>query len=333
MRTYLAQQAGVNPDREFYLLETLGRDLPGALVITPIANQMAMDLAVEPKPSEGDDSLFHFSLAGVQLKFSALEAPQGGLTIPAKGVGGQWILKLPSTRWQGVPENEYSMMMLAKKMGLAVPDIQLVPVKVISGLPNELAHSSGGEPMALAVKRFDRGVNGEPIHMEDMAQVFGLYPHDKYKKVSYDNIAQLLWQTTDEDSLIRFIQLLVFNLAIGNGDAHLKNWSLVYPDKISPKLSPAYDLVATLPYISEPTMALSLGGTKDMHAVDMDTFKTMAKKAKLPTRLVEKTVNEAVAGFREVSVKYMDELPASPQVVSVINNHIKQLSLFSKNPV
>ena len=67
-----------------------------------------------------------FSLAGVQLKFSAIKSAAGGLTIPAEGVGGSWIVKLPSMTHDGVPENEYSMMSLAAQIGMDVPELQLV---------------------------------------------------------------------------------------------------------------------------------------------------------------------------------------------------------------
>ena len=71
-----------------------------------------------------------FSLAGVQLKFSAIKngAKNGGLVIPAQGVGGEWIVKLPSTRFEGVPENEYSMMSLARSVSVHPHDTRERPL-------------------------------------------------------------------------------------------------------------------------------------------------------------------------------------------------------------
>jgi len=333
MRTYLAQQAGVHPEREFYLLEQLGQDLPGALTITPMLQQLAMlEAPSNEETSESNDGLFHFSLAGVQLKFSAVEAPQGGLTIPTRGIGGHWIVKLPSQRWAGVPENEYSMMVLAKAVGIPVPEMNLIPTHTVTGLPSELSHP-GNASNSLAVKRFDRGENQTTIHMEDLAQVFGLYPHEKYKKVSYDNIARLLWLQAEELSVTLFIRLLVFNLAIGNGDAHLKNFSLLYPDTIHPILSPAYDLVATLPYMPEPTLALSLGGTKHMHEIGMSHFEALAKKAGISTNLVRQTVEEAVQQFQQAWATHHSNLPMTEQVRQVIETHFSKVPLFAKNVV
>ena len=119
------------------------------------------------------EAALRFSLAGVQLKFSAVMEASGGLTIPAGGMGGSWIVKLPSARFAAVPENEFAMLELARRAGIAVPENRLVDMAEIKGLPQE-ARTVGGK--ALAVQRFDRRPGGEPVHMEDFAQVFGLFP-------------------------------------------------------------------------------------------------------------------------------------------------------------
>ena len=130
LRAYLAERAGVNERREFFLLWVLGRDLPGALTIVPADGEAWPDL--EDKGDEDAHrthriNALRFSLAGVQLKFSAVESPGkgGGLTIPANGVGGSWIVKLPSQRYGGVPENEFSMMNLAPGSAWMFPSFSL----------------------------------------------------------------------------------------------------------------------------------------------------------------------------------------------------------------
>ena len=141
-----------------------------------------------------------FHLAGVQLKFSAVMEASGGLTVPAGGMGGSWIVKLPSARFAAVPENEFVMLELARRVGIAVPDNRLVEMAEIKGLPEE-ARAPGGK--ALAVQRFDRVPGGEPVHMEDFAQVFGLFPNDKYGHRSYANIASVLWAENRRGSHLR----------------------------------------------------------------------------------------------------------------------------------
>ncbi len=89
-------------------------------------------------------------------------------------------------------------------------------------------------------------------------------------------------------------------MLIGNADAHLKNWSLVYPDGRTPKLAPAYDLVATGPYIPGDRLALSLGGTKEFAQVDLERIRRFAEKAGLPVRLVLQTVRDTAAQVRDL---------------------------------
>ena len=119
LRTYLADTARVHPEREFFLLWALGRDLPGAITVTAENDQARPEssnrrLENDSAVTTAVEHALRFSLAGVQLKFSAIISAQGGLTIPARGVGGHWIVKLPSRDFKYVPENEFSMMTLAR---------------------------------------------------------------------------------------------------------------------------------------------------------------------------------------------------------------------------
>src|SRR5262245_51589581 len=114
---------------------------------------------------------------------------------------------------------------------------------------------------ALAVRRFDRTADG-PVHIEDFAQVFGLYPEDKYGKASYRNIAGVIAAETGNVGTAEFVRRLVFNVLIGNADMHVKNWSLIYLDRRRAALAPAYDFVSTIHYIPDDNSALSFGRTK-----------------------------------------------------------------------
>ena len=286
LREYLAKRADVNPEREFFLLAVLGADLPGALVIAPFEGEAppAADTRHHHDDErQGDDQQAEeplcFSLAGVQLKFSALMEASGGLTIPADGMGGSWIVKLPSATYRAVPENEFAMLELARRVGIAVPETKLVDITGIKGLP-EQAHSAEGK--ALAVKRFDRLPDGKPVHMEDFAQVFGEFPNDKYKRYSCANIAAVLWAEAPEGDVWEFVRRLVFSVIIGNADMHLKNWSLLYPDRRKPVLSPGYDFVSTLPYIPSDKLGLSFGGSRSLSEITQDQMRRFADTARIP---------------------------------------------------
>lgn len=284
LRDYLAQRADVNPDREFFLLAVLGADLPGALVITPFGNEEALEAGHDHDDQQDGKSHpieepLRFSLAGVQLKFSAVMEATGGLTIPAGGMGGSWIVKLPSARYKAVPENEFAMLELARRVGISVPENHLIDVASVKGLPRE-AHTVDGK--ALAVKRFDRPPGEEPVHMEDFAQVFGEFPNNKYKHHSYANIAAVLWAEIGEEAIQEFVRRIVFSVLIGNADMHLKNWSILYPDRRNPALSPGYDFVATLPYIPNDKLGLSFGDSRSLSEITPGQMRHFADTARIP---------------------------------------------------
>lgn len=145
----------------------------------------------------------------------------------------------------GVPENEFSMMTIAGMVGMEMPIINLIDLDVIAGIPEGVGELNG---QPLAISRFDRTADG-PVHTEDFAQVFGVFPDDKCKRASYANIVRVIGTGTGDFGATEFIRRLVFSALIGNDDMHLKNWSLIYPDRRTAALSPAYDLVPTIPYI------------------------------------------------------------------------------------
>jgi serine/threonine-protein kinase HipA len=308
LRDYLAAQAGVSPEREFFLLAALGGDLAGAVTVTPEGESAKphQDAGGEDGPAAAPDEPgpLRFSLAGVQLKFSALMESAGGLTIPACGVGGDWIVKLPSIRFPAVAENEFVMLELARAVGIEVPRTRLVPVSEVGGLPAEAARLAGN---ALAVERFDRAPDGRRIHMEDFAQVFGRWPEEKYKGVSYANIARVLWAETGEAGAYEFVRRLVFSVLIGNADMHLKNFSMLFPDGRTPALSPAYDFVSTLPYLPEDKLALTFGGSRDMTGITPDQLRRFTDRAGLPyvptARIVKETAQATLEAWGKLAAK------------------------------
>lgn len=332
LRDYLAQQAGVKPTRELYLMWVLGQDLPGAVTVMPDDREGLPDDDDETTPEEKEARKKHalrFSLAGIQLKFSALRnsAKNGGLTIPAKGIGGQWIVKLPADRFEGVPENEFSFMTIARQIGIDVPEIELIDLDSIDGLPDGLGRLRGEK--AFAIRRFDRSDDG-PVHVEDFAQVFGRHPHQKYERASYRNIATVLGIETTQEDVAEFIRRLVYSTLIGNDDMHLKNWSLIYYDRKTPSIAPAYDLLATIPYLPSKTAALKYATTNVMAELTLKELAVLASRARLPEKLVLDTAKETVAAFQAVWAKEKTNLALSEDVITAVDAHLATLPLPSE---
>jgi serine/threonine-protein kinase HipA len=216
------------------------------------------------------------------------------------------------------------MMTLARAAGIDVPEVRLVPTADVGGLPRDLPEAFG---QSLAVRRFDRTATGERVHIEDFAQVFGVYPEEKYTKASYGSIARVLWLETGEEGITELTRRLVFNVLSGNSDAHLKNWSLIYPDGRTPRLAPAYDLVGVVPYIPDDGLALSLGDTKAFSHVDPDRFRRFAEKAGLPVRLVVQTARDTASRIRDLWPAH-EPLRALPERVrAALDAHIGSVPL------
>ncbi|HYW76311.1 MAG TPA: HipA domain-containing protein [Gammaproteobacteria bacterium] len=331
LRTYLAARGGVSEKSEFFLLWLLGADLPGALTIRPADGEALPPLADSEEDRHDDDDerrakALRFSLAGVQLKFSAVSEATGGLSIPAKGVGGSWIVKLPSEKFAGVPENEYSMLTLARLLGMDVPAIELVDINDIENLPDGIEGLKGQR--ALAIERFDRLSDGTAVHIEDFAQVFGLYPDQKYAKASLMNIAAVIAAESNEVDIAEFVRRLTFNTLIGNADMHVKNWSLTYPDRRTARLAPAYDFVSTIAYIPDDKAGLRFSRTKRFDGFTADELSHLAARARLPETLVLDTARETIALFYENWARQKNDLPLPKDVITAVEAHAKKLPIF-----
>ena len=327
MRNYLAERAGVNPEREFFLLWALGQDLPGAVSVEPADGEALPPHTQALDAHSQREKAMRFSLAGVQLKFSAVKQAAGGLTVPVDGAGGSWIVKLPWSSHEGVPENEFSMMTLARQIGIDVPENKLISIDDIENLPDGIGKYGR---QAFAVKRFDRTDRGAAVHTEDFAQIFGVYPADKYKKASIRNIAEVIGIEGQEYDVAELIRRLVFNALIGNADMHLKNWSLIYNDPRTASIAPAYDFVSTIPYITDDEMALKVSRSKRFDDVSMDELTHLAANARLPEKLVLDTARETVELFHEKWASEKDNLALSGNVVRAIEKHLNGLPIAKK---
>lgn len=189
------------------------------------------------------------SISGVQPKLSLRLV--GNELIPVSR-DGQFILKPQTQEFAQLPQNEYLCMMMGQRFALRVAPCLLL----------ELAD---GTP-AYLVKRFDRFKKGrlvEKLACEDMHQILG--GPDKYDG-SHEQIANVIRKhcTFAPLELQRLFELTLFNFAIGNGDAHRKNFSLLISEDGTIALSPTYDLVSSrlaIP-VEHDELALTLNGKR-----------------------------------------------------------------------
>lgn len=189
------------------------------------------------------------SISGVQPKLSVkLADREKDPHLEVIGDDGRYILKPQVQAFANLPENEELCMTIAEDIGIDVPAHCLVHLK-----DNSLAY---------VVKRFDRQ-GRRKIHQEDFSQI--LEKQDKYNG-SVEEIGKKLKAVSEVPGLDvqLFFERVVFNFLIGNGDAHAKNYSVIYTEEGLARLAPAYDLVCSRIIIPEESdeSALTIHGKK-----------------------------------------------------------------------
>jgi serine/threonine-protein kinase HipA len=299
LREYMVKHVKIHHDHEFDILMALGASLPGAVRALPADElpQVALNYRPGTTHVSPDELPIKFSLGGSQLKFSMIE--RGGQFTLADG-NDEWIVKPPHPTHPNVPANEYTMMRLAAVAGIQTPEVKLVKLDDVdagglAGLP-----MPQWETWAYAIKRYDRTAEGR-VHVEDFAQVFNVYGDQEYKATNYDTIGRLIFDLFPNrfEQLAEFIRRLVVNILVGNGDAHLKNWSVIYQDKVTPQLAPAYDLVSTIHFVQNDSLALNLAGEKRFESIDESHFERLARRMEAPPKFVLDTVKETMTIARK----------------------------------
>ena len=329
LREYVVRNLRVHTDAEFDLLASLGRDLPGALSAKELEYTKIPPYALEGRvnivPEVTDfPKTYHFSLSGVLMKFSLFKTGDEFHISKNKNIG-TWIVKVPSNRFLKVPLNEFASMKLAEAVGINIPEIKLINLEHIKGIPDI---KMPDEQFAFAIKRFDRD-SGERIHAEDFAQVFDLYPAEKYRHTNYDTIAKTIFHTFPDPipDIQEFVARLAVNIMIGNGDAHIKNWSILYKDRISPSLSPAYDILFTRAYIeSEDSIALNLGKEKRTDQLTLMHFKTLAKRAGIDWQIIRGRLHETIEKARDTWPSLLYDLSMPKEHKKKLINYWKSLT-------
>ena len=201
-----------------------------------------------------DKFAVHSGLSGIQPKVMIRAVEEAGAT-PYNRQSQSFrsathIVKFwDPNEYPELAANEYFCLSAAKAMGLTVPDFRL---------------SDNGA--AIVVERFDLMPNGAYLGYEDFCVLNGVPSAEKYNggyetrlfKCAREFIDPTEWRQALED----LFKLFVLNCALRNGDAHLKNFGVIYEDVMgAARLAPVYDLVSTVPYIPKDGMALTLNGS------------------------------------------------------------------------
>lgn len=185
------------------------------------------------------------TIAGVQPKVLVPEniERKSALYLP------ELIVKTSGPEFPCMAINEFVCMSIAQQAGLVVPEFHLSDNRQL-----------------FVMRRFDITDQGERLGMEDICVLMGITADHKYER-SYEQVAKAIRVFSGNPSrdLETFFRSLCVSVVVGNGDAHLKNFAMLYDDPSTGKgwFSPAYDIVNTTVYIEGDPLALKLCKTKD----------------------------------------------------------------------
>lgn len=266
-------------------------------------------------PGEEDEGV-RLSLAGSQDKLPVLlEDNRVGITRGRPP--SSHIIKVPMREVDDMVANEAYCMALAACIGLTVAEA--VPI------------ASGGEE-GLLVRRYDRRPQArdrgiERIHQEDFCQALGHDPEEKYQAHGGPSVAACAallraHSTAPGVDVFSFLDVLIFNLLIGNADAHSKNYSLLLEGEEAPRLAPFYDLISTRAYGRrfDRKLAMKYGGEYRPERVRGRHLDRMAMDLGLPSRAVRQGTAEVIERTLAGGETARGKLPEEWQDRPIIRN-------------
>ncbi len=231
-------------------------------------------------------------ISGVQPKVMLDAAERGTAAV------GAYIVKSWGADYPHLAANEFFCMTAAMRAGLPVPEFHL--------------SDSGG---LFVMKRFDLDPTGHSRGFEDMCSLQALGTMQKYAS-TYERVARSIKDFISGEFLQasreQFFAALVLSCMIRNGDAHLKNFGVLYDGPGQPvRLAPVYDMVTTVAYIPKDVPALSLAGTKKWwprKVLEKFAVTHLSISVGKTARIFEE-VADGVNDTREMLSAYIDEHP------------------------
>lgn len=327
VRRAAARILGVSETNDFRLLEELGGDCAGAIEFHPEGripptgapgrpidldelDEILVGLPARPLAIGDAHRDARMSLAGAQGKLPVTVSDlDDALLLPeAGGQPSTHILKPEPAQFPGLVDNEHFCMSLARMLELGVSHVDTA--RTLTGLPY------------LVVERYDRDLLAMPVkrlHQEDMCQALARLPSEKYQSdggPTFRDVVALLraHAATPARDVARLWDALVFNVLIGNCDAHGKNYSLLY-DSRRPTLAPLYDLVSTTQYDGMSTrLAMTIGGARHPEEVDVEALARCARECGYNPRAAVARARRLAAAAAQAA----DELATDASFANVI---------------
>ena len=333
-RELISRVLGISETNDFALLERIGGECAGAVSLLPEGTphgandeqtrvlddeEFARTLReLRRRPLLAGSRGLRLSLAGAQDKLP-VRIVDGRVALPLGSTASTHIVKPAVPDFDGLVHNEAFCLALAAALGLPTTAFSV-------GRADDVDY--------LVVERFDRTVDGERvarIHQEDFCQALGIPPERKYQAEGGPSLGrcfELLRKVSAAPvlDLGAFLDAVVFNLAIGNNDAHGKNFALLHRADGTTRLAPFYDLVSTAFYPDlAPEMAMRAGGQRIADRVAPNDLRRLSKDAGLGAPLVVRRAVELL----DTTLAKIDEIekphPVSERVAALVRDRVQTL--------
>ena len=325
IRAAIAKLKQVSEKNTYGLLEEIGGDCAGAISVCPHGERPREDGGYSPvsderlgellagmnkRPLIMGDTDARLSLAGAQNKLPVFYAGTT-LSLPKGSAPSSHILKPGSRTYEHMPINEHFCMRLAHELALPVPATEVLR-----------------KPEAIyLVERYDRRKAGngalERIQQIDFCQALNFPSSGKYEKEGGPGLEQCFELVARESSQpaadrLRMIDWVIFNVLIGNADAHGKNLSLlITPEGI--RLAPFYDLISTSVYPGlTPDMAMKIGGENRPERIQERHWDAFAGISGANPRLIRARMKQLSTGIVDTARELLAKLAASKEEASTL---------------
>ena len=332
-RDAIAGALGISTRNDFAFLEALGGDVAGALSLWPEGDAPPVpDPVGDPRPLSDDELVgvldtlptrpllagregLRLSLAGAQSKLPVVLVDDR-VALPAPGQPTTHILKPPMVRFPHTTENEALVMTLVAAVGL--PAAPVVP-RTVAGRPYLL--------ITRYDRRFDERGHAQRLHQEDFCQALGVPPERKYAsedgptfKTSFDLLRRAT--TIPAIAVLAFLDAAIFNLIVGNADAHGKNFSLLYRAG-AVSLAPFYDVLSTVAYPDlSSTLAMTIARRATLDEITPKTWQAFAEDIGLAGSFVRRRVEELAEAV-------VGQTPSIPESLALAGLDIAALRQYS----
>ena len=345
-RTVLEHEFQVRRGDTFGLLAKIGRDCAGAVAfyepgVTPESGQVLptalsdaeLDDAIINLPSMplGADDEVRVSLGGIQAKLLLVKTPDGRWARPSLGSPSTHILKPEPAEYPGLAAAEAFALRAAAGCSISSAEASLANI---------------GEKSVIIVKRFDRIIDAAGrvarVHQEDASQALSLDASNTKSKYQYSESGPpSLSQIADvirthgkpaREGLLALLQMMTFNVAIGNTDAHARNYSFVFGGGgVFP--APLYDAAPTRDFVSNNMLALWVDGQAMLSMVSVDHIIKEAGRWAIPERVARSIVDEILSDLPTALARAAEDTPeVSSEVAESTLRRVEALRSRSRLP-